>query len=151
MKTLDAAEIGSRMLDAAWSWRVEDLDGYLAELGFSRDRSYGDFPELVMLPLRSELVSGQAGMVHALESGDVMQVSVSLSDVVPKADGALQAELDQAAVDAKTALAGRFGRASGGRKPRWELGERRLELHRLSIALRLTLVHVPNFDVFAGE
>jgi hypothetical protein len=151
VRTLDAAEIGSLMLDARWSWRVDDLDGYLAELGFSRDRSYGDFPELVMLPLRSELVSGQAGMVHALESGDVMQVSVSLSDVVAKDDLTLQTELDQAAADAKAALVGRFGRASGGKKPRWELGERRFELHRLSMALRLTLVHVPHHDVFAGN
>lgn len=102
-------------------------------------------------PLRSERLPGQAGIVQALESGQVFSVSVSLTEVADPEDEAAPAQLDRVAEEAKAALATRFGRPSGGKKPTWKMGDRSLELRRLAPVVRLTLVHQQNLATFEGR
>ena len=151
MQSLDAAEVvqlAERMVETPWSWDAAGLDAWLGQLGLERD---GDLADIALLALRSDRLPGQAGIVQALETGEVFSVSVSLTEVAGADDAAAQAELDKVAADAKAALTSRFGRPTGGKKPTWKLGDRALALRRLAPVVRLTLVHEANLATFEGR
>lgn len=144
----EVVELAARMVDTPWCWTAETLDGFLSQLGLERD---GELSDIALLPLRSDRIPGQAGMVMGLTSGAVYSVSVALTGVVARDDEAGQAELDRVVDEAKKALAGRFGRPGRGSKgPAWKLGDHRLTLDRLRVVVHLTLVHLANKATFEG-